>query len=1016
MRSTVHEKGVSFKVILFKTVGEDWMRTKVLGAALILLLSCASAVAQQTTGNIAGRVVDQQGAGVPGATLTATSSQTGFTRTEPSDSAGLYRLNALPVGVYDVTAELPGFATVSRQAVEVSIASTLSLDFSMKIAGIAETVNVVGATPLIETSSSSVGQVVDLRRIERLPLNGRQFANLAATVPGVGIGLHGDTTKGTTFAPQINGGGGRNVNYLIDGGDNNDDTVGGLLQQFPLEAIQEFNFQTQRFKAEYGRSNGGVMNIVTKSGTNQFQGSLFELFRDTSMNALTTTEKLAVLGTTREQAKGDYRRNQFGGSIGGPIAQNKAHFFMAIERTQEDRQQSMGAAVVALAPSEAGSAPVRYRENLGTGKVAMSLNSAQYLSIRYGRNNNSFPDGAAPNRTPDNWGDATNEFNSINVNHNWVIGSSKLNEFIFQYADFTSQIAARTTAPFRQFPNGVLTGSNPNAPQATEQRKFQFRDDFSWHVTGRGGLGHDLKAGVNLINEPRLFIINNTLKGVTFNVMLNNDANGPVRALQLSDGESNANIPNTQYGVYFQDDWRASDRLTVNAGLRYDLVTGIVFDQSLNPNFVKVQEAARAGRLAGIVGLENFGLDPQADRNNIQPRIGAVYDVKGNGTDVIRGGWGIYTDFGYTNSNVLFAALDASGTHFGPIFQAQVTTGLRNTDGSFYQVGQPLTNVAAPNQASGPALIGFWADPRLQQPRQLQSNIGWSHQLMADTIVTVDYVNSIGRDLNYKPRLNQLIPGTGTRRISALLSSPLNANSSANRPALSRGKSEYNAIIFGARRRLSKGVDFSTSYTLARARSTIGEGSDETNLNNIQDANNPFDAPVQMGPNRTTDARHRVNITAIVELPYGISVAPFFLYRSALPVFLVDGRDLNGDGELVDIPTTAYAVDGVDRATGTATIKEIGPCETVNCGRSSPQSQLNLRVSKTFRIAGHVRVEAIGEIFNLFNALNPATASGRVTVPTTGAKDPTLLQPQSYSGDVRRPEQRVGQVGFRFTF
>ena len=142
---------------------------------------------------------------------------------------------------------------------------------TLKLATVQETVTVNAETPLIETSSSSVGGVVDVSRIESLPLNGRQFANLAATIPGVGLGFHSDPTKSSQFSPQIGGGNGRNVNYQIDGGDNNDDTVGGLLQLFPLEAIQEFNFVTQRYKAEYGRSNGGVMNIVTKSGTNSYQ-------------------------------------------------------------------------------------------------------------------------------------------------------------------------------------------------------------------------------------------------------------------------------------------------------------------------------------------------------------------------------------------------------------------------------------------------------------------------------------------------------------------------------------------------------------------------------------------------------------------------------------------------------------------------------------------------------------------------------------------------------------------------
>src|SRR5262245_40173713 len=181
------------------------MRRHFLGAAIVLLLSCASVFAQQTTGSITGRVVDQQGAAVPGATVTAKSSQTGFTRTETSDAEGLYRLNALPVGAYDVTAELSGFTTMARKDINVSVGTTLTLDFGMRVAQLAETVNVTGSTPLIETTASSVGGLVDPKTIENMPLNGRQFANLAATVPGVGLGYHSDPTKSTQYSPQING-------------------------------------------------------------------------------------------------------------------------------------------------------------------------------------------------------------------------------------------------------------------------------------------------------------------------------------------------------------------------------------------------------------------------------------------------------------------------------------------------------------------------------------------------------------------------------------------------------------------------------------------------------------------------------------------------------------------------------------------------------------------------------------------------------------------------------------------
>jgi hypothetical protein len=207
---------------------------------------------------------------------------------------------------------------------------------------------------------------------------------------------------------------------------------------------------------------------------------------------------------------------------------------------------------------------------------------------------------------------------------------------------------------------------------------------------------------------------------------------------------------------------------------------------------------------------------------------------------------------------------------------------------------------------------------------------------------------------------------------------------------------------------------------LSKGVSTIGNSSDELNTANVQDADNPFDNPVQLGPNVLTDARHRVNISAIVRLPYGLQVAPFFLYRSALPIFLVDGLDINGDGDRVDIPKEAFKVVGTDSLTGKSAFTSIGPCETVNCGRGWGQSQMNLRVSKMFTM-NRIKVEAIGEVFNLFNSINPSNIVGGTSVSRTlhtssGADDKTLLQPASFAGDSQRPEQRTGQIGVRFSF
>ena len=428
----------------------------------------------------------------------------------------------------------------------------------------------------------------------------------------------------------------------------------------------------------------------------------------------------------------------------------------------------------------------------------------------------------------------------------------------------------------------MTIGANGNTPQTTEQHKFQFRDDFSWRKAG-WGLGHDMKAGVNFINEPRLFITFNSAKGIPQFTHNTNDPTGPISTASLNDGDSHANMPLKQFGTYFQDDWRITGGLTLNLGLRYDLMTGYQLDQSKDPNFVALQTAGKSGRLAGMIGFEDFGKDPQEDHNNIQPRIGMAWDVRKNAADVVRAGWGIYTDVGYSNSNILFGAADASGLGFGPVFTATNPNGLRNPDGSFYRVGQPLTNLASLNEVLPGAapLFGFGPiSPRLQQPESWQTNVGWTHQLDLATVFNADYVHIDGKNLNIRPRLNTR-PNGGARRLADL---PLSPNNLSLRPAISRGKSQYDAMILSVRRRMHAGFDFTGSYTLGKALSNIGDSSDALDASLIQDAFNPFDDPKVFGPNRLTDARHRVTLSAVWQAPWGFQVAPIYIFRSALPV------------------------------------------------------------------------------------------------------------------------------------
>jgi hypothetical protein len=686
--------------------------------------------------------------------------------------------------------------------------------------------------------------------------------------------------------------------------------------------------------------------------------------------------------------------------------ENRAHFFAAYERTRQDTRQVVN--TLGLFRAEDGIYDIPFREHLFTAKVTASPDAAHYLALRYARDANTQPAGAGLRAAPSSWATTRNTYDSLNANHNWVAGRSTLNELVFQYSDFVNQIPATDMGPHLRFPNGVTAGTSPVAPQGTEQTKWQFRDDFSWTKTGFGGLGHTLKVGVNWIHEPHLFVsVGQGTSGIF--TMGANDINGPVVSILVIGGHTELNIPIDSYSLFLQDDWRVSRRLTLNLGARWDYVDGIPFNQDRNPNFQVLQAAGRAGRFTGTV-LEDFGQDLRGDKDNLQPRLGFVYDLRGTGREVVRGGWGIYTDFGYTNANVLTAAIDAAGGG-GPVFVANAPAGIRRPDGTFFRVSDPLSTIASQNLVNPniPALAGEVVSPRLEQPYTYQTNFGWARELDPATALTIDYVRVDGRDLNLRLRPNTIVGGR--RYLGDLTIQP---NSIGFRTALSKGTSRYDALIAGVRRRLSGSLDLDASYTLSKATSDVGTAYDEIVQNLVQDVTAPF-APSQNAPSTRTDARHRVTLSATSEAPWGLRISPIVFYRSALPAHSFEGRDLNADGNLNDMTSTAYRFTGLNKS-GAATFEEAGHCETVNCSRRAAFSQLNLRVSRSFALWRTARVEAIAEVFNLFNAKNPSLPLTTQRVSSTGAPLSSFMQPTAYAGDFQQPEQRVGQLGFRVTF
>ena len=942
------------------------------------------AQAQTTGANLIGRVLDKSGAALPGATVTATQKETGLTRTTVTESDGHYRLPSVPVGTYTVTVELNGFATVTVENVRVNVATQREINVDLSPSTVSETINVVAEAPLVQTTPA-VGAVVDQKQLENLPLNGRQFANLAILAPGTSLNYNSDPTKPGQLTVALNGGIGRNVNYLVDGGDNMDDTIGGALQNFNLESVQEFNIQTQQYKAEYGRSTGGVLTVVTKTGTNQIEGSAWGFFRKDSLNTETESEKLAGAG------KQPYDRKQYGASIGGPIVKDRAHFFATYEKT--DRKTSYvintdpGNGKPVFPAFQGASIPIPFKDDLFTAKVTTNISPKQFLQVRYGYQKNSDKYGASPLSTPDSLGTVTNKYSSLLAGHSLQIGSDSLNEVLFQYTKFNNAITADSTAPYLYFPSGAHSGQNINTPQTTNQTKYQYKDDFSFTRT-IADRANNFKVGVNYIHEPTLGGDFTTGTSGQFSY-LNDDANSPIVDITYFGGFSGNDTPVDQYSIYAQDDLLASDRLTLNVGVRYDYWDGFDLDQRANPIWQTLSTQSKYNEyyLRDFQGGRGGKL--KNDTNNWGPRVGLTWDTKGDGKQLLRAGWGIYYDFPYTNATILFPA-SAVQSNYGVVYNVHNNGGIRNPDGSFFRPGQPLP----PNQLPGADVPppNEIASPTLATPYSRQASLGYSWQVnnwlgLNFEAVTIDY-----RDIPFRFRANPIDPATGQRRF------PQYGNF---RLWYGNGKADYDGANFSFRARATEKLEVLGFYTYSKTKGNVLSGADEFRLTDVgyepslrlaRDVSiNPLDplCGACFGP-LNTDARHRVTLSVVYQAPWGINVSGMFRYRSATPYTLFTTSDPNHDGFRFDLPP------GVSN---------------VNSVRGHSFSQLDLRLSKLFNV-GPVGLEIIGEVFNLFNEKNPAGYA----VVFDSAGNPTGIKPTVYSGDPLQGEQRLAQLGVRIRF
>ncbi|HET8675547.1 MAG TPA: TonB-dependent receptor, partial [Blastocatellia bacterium] len=664
--------------------------------ALVLLASVPLAAFAQTsnTGAITGVVKDQSGAVVSGATVTATNIATGVSRTTKTSDSGNYELPALPPADYRIEIEAQGFAKYIQEPVTVNVLARVTIDPEMKPAGTAEQVTVTGETvPLIETTKTEVGGVINQRQMENLPVNGRSFASLAILLPGATLQPSFDPTKARVGTFSVGGATGRNLNITIDGGDNKDNAVGGILQNFTMEGIQEFALSTQRFSAANGRSGGALLSIVSKSGTNDIHGSVFGFFRHDSLNAnapALLAEENDTLFAPGDDVKPPFNRQQFGGSIGGPISKDKAFFFGTYERTRERGNSivptSIFEQIQLLEPL--GYQAVQFLEqpfddHQYTIKTDFNPASNHSIVARFaGQNNSGLNDqaGYLIVFTDESGGNTTeNDLYNMLGSWTWTASSNVVNQFTYQFSDFNNQIGATTDLPFLFFADGLAVGRNPNVPQQTLQRKHQFRDDLSWNKgshglkfgvdytaeTTLGGLFAFLSApeydffftAEEIANNPNQFpqgfntsqirpgpITCGTfgLEGADCN-QANLAGLGVVADIILAGGDPSFDLDPSPhlFSAYVQDDWKVTPRFTMNMGVRYDVDIGYVDSENQANN--------RVVKFLNIIGNPYGSRVAEDDTNNFGPRLGFAWDIKGNGSSVLRGGYGIYYDQSFLN-------------------------------------------------------------------------------------------------------------------------------------------------------------------------------------------------------------------------------------------------------------------------------------------------------------------------------------------------------------------------------
>jgi hypothetical protein len=1047
-----------------------------------------------------GTISDQTDAAIKGAKLAITSKDQGWTRNTDTSDTGFYRFELLPAGVYSLKVNASGFSTAEAKEVELQVGATTTQNFTLKPGSVSETIEVTSAAPLMDQLKMDVSTNITPQQIQDLPLIGRDVADLAYLSPGVKSADSYDPTKNRYSILSVNGEGGRNVNVTVNGVDNKDNTVGGPVMQLPAEAVQEFQISTQRFSAVNGRSEGAAINVITKSGTNNYHGSAFGFFRDLALNA---AEKLPDPANNRTvSSTPPYSRQWFGGSIGGPIKKDKLFAFFAMEREREHTSLAETPTaltqlnlVTSLGAQPSATIPTPFFENRINGRMDWTINSKHtaYISVST-QANNSLNDQSNGNFDLTEGNFTKNHLQIANLTLNSAFSSTLVNQFTAGWQYWNNLIDSTTRTPLITFPLGgssVQFGTNTNVPQESIQRKWQFKDDLSKTV-GK----HTFQAGIDYIFTPFMggfFEFNPTLEidfgvqptcilgvgpdagkagcgpatwpnGLSSPGLISGNNAGPGMTIAVGDPHFIINDAK-QLGLYFQDDWKMTRRLTVNLGLRWDKDFDFVggTDIANSRTFQELQAAAPFSPLAASLVAKKA-----SDYNkNFSPRVGLAYDLTGHGNHVLRAGYGMY--YGNTFQNIpLFMEQQSNQTVFQTAFSLSNPTDIVPGTGIQLQNwrccgppnGDPLPTIPPPSHdlnggtPLSPGATGRIMDPNYRNPVTEEWNGGYTWSITSKTVIEAEYVHVLSlhenKTINVDPRIpinpanittrsltetgpNSTAPGSGVPVCSASSCGffrPLDAAFlAAGVPLLgsvrdekSIGRSRYDGMNISYRQRGFHKVDLLANYTLARA---VGYDQDGGSFRYYpRDPQKPL-SPFEFGPGYN-DERHHVTIAGTVNLPWRMEFSPILQAGSARPYLVTSSfNELNlGGGSSAGAlivpnsdPTNLTAMAGTSGAAKLAAVQcyYSGNCHVVpyNSKRGDPYFNMDVRLAKNIRLGEGRNLQLAFQGFNLFNHANYGNNFDNVVQDgTTFGRAIGFINPTSSV----LPRAFTAEFGARFTF